>query len=398
MNPNELRTRFRNMLSTKQRDWYRVVNQAAGPTQIHIYDDIGMSGITARDLVDDLNKINGPVELRLNSGGGEIFDGISIYNALCARDVAIYIDGVAASAASFIAMAASPGKLFIAKTATMMIHDGQAMAMGSAQELTAMVDVLNRESEKIASIYADRTGKDASYFRNKMRAETWYNAQEALDEGLVDAIFDPRTGTTVNKSVTLWNAMGTEESVNGWCWRNGDWVFDPDGDGDDDGTPEGDTDHDYFGPDGKQIKAIPPKPSQPPTKTMDTKMTIVNAEVDNSPWDAAKAWHNGSVAKDPAAFYRAICAAEKTAGDSGTQAHWALPYRYTPDSPPNAAGVRNALARLDQTEGLTDKEAARTKLQGLMKKINPDYDKPGDQTDTSLLSAVLIQALKGGKS
>jgi len=144
MNPNELRSRFRNLMSTKPREWYRVVNQTAGPTQIHIYDDIGMAGVTARDLIDDLAKINGPVELRLNSGGGEIFDGIAIYNALCARDVAIYIDGIAASAASFIAMAASPGKLFMAKNATMMIHDGMAMAMGNAQELTAMVDILNR--------------------------------------------------------------------------------------------------------------------------------------------------------------------------------------------------------------------------------------------------------------
>lgn len=395
MNPNELRSRFRNLMSTKTREWYRVVNQAAGPTQIHIYDDIGLSGVTARDLIDDLAKINGPVELRLNSGGGEIFDGIAIYNALCARDVAIYIDGVAASAASFIAMAASPGKLFMAKNATMMIHDGMAMAMGNAQELTAMVDILNRESQKIASIYADRTGKDMDYFRNKMKVETWYNAQEALDEGLIDAIFDPRTGQPiVNTTKTpVWNAMGTEESVDGWCWRDGQWVFDPDGDGDDDATPEGDTDHDYFSEDGQQIKPIPPKPTKPPKQSMTQQPVLVNASVDNSPWDAAKAWHNGAASDDPAAFYKAICAGEKSEGDPATQAHWALPYKYTPSSPPNAAGVRNALARLSQTEGLKNESEARSTLEAAMKKINPDYD-PGN-LDTKTLSAFLVETLKG---
>lgn len=349
MNPNELRTRFRNMLSVKQREWYRVENQAAGPTQIHIYDDIGLSGVTARDLVDDLNKIKGPVELRLNSGGGEIFDGISIFNALSARDVSVYIDGVAASAASFIAMAASPGKLFIAKTASMMIHDGQAMAMGSAQDLTAMVDVLNRESQKIAGIYADRTGKDVEYFRDKMRSETWYNAAEALEEGLADAIFDPRTGSVVTNSVKDEKTVVTEaEKI--------------------------------------ASEAV----------TMKTDNVVTNADVDESAWDAAKAWSAGSASDNPEAFYRAICAGEKTDGNPATQAHWALPYRYTPTSPPNAAGVRNAMARLSQTQGLKNESEARSKLEGLMKKVNPDYT-PSDRIDPALLANALRDALIGGK-
>lgn len=472
MNPNELRVRFRNLVSAKPRPWYRVANQAAGPTQIHIYNDIGLGGMSAEDLVDDLGKINGPVELRLNSGGGEIFEGIAIYNALCARDVAVYIDGLAGSAASFIAMAASPGKLFMAKTATMMIHDGQAMAMGNASELTSMVNVLERESQKIAAIYADRTGKDVDYFRGKMKAETWYNADEALTEGLVDVVFDPRTGqditapqaATARASAgalgTLTNSVPNPDSKqlgDGWVQdADGTKRFDPDGDGDDDSTPEGDTDHDYFGPDGKQIKPIPPCPGMPAaitttvvnaaptpdhgpvtaththahpafggpdgngdgmhghqhihdgdnnhqhTHPSGTQVTghasagVVNADgVDNSAWDAAKAWHNGVIADDPAAFYAGICAGKKS-GDPDTQAAWALPYKYHPSDPPNAAGVRNALARLAQTQGLINKAEAQATLEAAMRKINPDY-KPGDQFDGALLSAVLLGALEGSK-
>jgi ATP-dependent protease ClpP protease subunit len=431
MNPNELRERFRNLVSAKPRQWYRVVNQAAGPTQIHIYNDIGMQGITAEDLVDDLAKINGPVELRLNSGGGEIFDGIAIYNALCARDVAVYIDGLAGSAASFIAMAASPGKLFMAKTATMMIHDGQAMAMGNASELTSMVDVLNRESQKIASIYADRTGKDVEYFRGKMKDETWYNADEALEEGLVDVIFDPRTGQDASQgrpavhaaaggARALRNAVpATKQLGDGWVQDpDGTVRFDPDGDGDDDSKPETDTDHGYWDEDGNQIKEIPPcpagvmssdgkppkpgknKPPKPPKpgKNAAPGHELRNADVDNSDWDASKAWHNGAEADDPEAFYSGICAGKRT-GDPTTQSAWALPYKYHPSDPPNAGGVRAALAVLGGArggvQGLINKTEARETLEAAMKKINPDYEKSGNQMDGGLLAAVLTQGLKG---
>lgn len=397
-----MRTRLRNLVPKADQKWYRIVNRAAAPTQIHIYDDIGFMGVTAQGLVDDLANINGPVELRLNSGGGEIFEGIAIYNALCSRDVAVYIDGIAASAASFIAMAASPGKLFMAKNATMMIHDGQAMVMGNSQELSSMVDILERESEKIAGIYADRTGKSTKYFRNKMQKETWYDAQQAKSEGLVDTVFDPRTGEPVNFTAVLVNMAGDKPIGDGWvCGADGKDRFDPDGDGDDDSTPEGDTDHDYFAPDGTQIKQVPPMPEHECAKVSPAKKSgnksrksrIRNDGFDNSSWDAAKAWHNGATSDDPAAFYAGICAGQKS-GDKSTQDAWALPYKYTPSSQPNLAGVKNALSRLPQTEGLTNEAQAKSTLESLMKKANPDY-KPGDAMDASLLAQVMANFLKG---
>ena len=92
------------------------------------------------------------------------------------------------------------------------------------------------------------------------------------------------------------------------------------------------------------------------------------ATIDWTSWDAAKAWAAGNKSDNPAAFYNAICAGKKK-GDPATQEAHALPYRYSPTSAPNAAGVRNALARLSQTQGLTNRSAAETKLKGLMTKI-----------------------------
>ena len=92
------------------------------------------------------------------------------------------------------------------------------------------------------------------------------------------------------------------------------------------------------------------------------------ATIDFSTWDASKAWAAGAASDDPAAFYNGICAGKK-AGDPKTQEAHALPYRYSPSSPPNAAGVKNALARISQTDGLTNKSAAQSKLDGLLVKV-----------------------------
>src|SRR5260370_42662602 len=97
------------LLQPGKNDWYRIKNQHAGPTQLHIYDEIGYFGVSAGDLIRDLADVDGPLEVHLNSPGGEVFDGIAIYNALIARkNVTVMIDGLAASIASVIAMAGNP--------------------------------------------------------------------------------------------------------------------------------------------------------------------------------------------------------------------------------------------------------------------------------------------------
>lgn len=176
-------------LQNSRTDWYRIQNKADKNPEIFIYDEIGYFGHTAKGFADDLGEITADeLTVHLNSPGGDIFDGLAIYQALKnhSAKVTVHVDGLAASIASVIAMAAD--HLVMAPKATMMIHDGWSMSVGSAQDMRKMADLLDKQSDIIASVYADRTGQPADFWRDRMRDETWYNAQEALDAGLVDEV------------------------------------------------------------------------------------------------------------------------------------------------------------------------------------------------------------------
>jgi ATP-dependent protease ClpP protease subunit len=257
VNPNEMRQRLRNYAASQpNHQWFKILNVASGPAQVMIYDEIGFFGVSAAAFSDQLDQVDGPVDLYINSPGGEIFDGISIYNQLMRRqDVSVYVDGIAASAASFIAMAASPGKLGMAKNAKMMIHNGQAFAAGDAAELRKMAELLDAETANIASIYAERSGRPQQVFLDLMDNGSWLSASQACSEGLADYVYDPRSGPT-----NVLQLRPVNSGNSGWQQRGGKWVFDPDNDGDNDATAAGDTDHDYFDADGRQIKSIPPDP------------------------------------------------------------------------------------------------------------------------------------------
>jgi ATP-dependent protease ClpP protease subunit len=266
-----MRLRLRNYArSQPATQWFKIVNQVAGPTQVMIYDEIGFFGVSAAEFNTQLDGIDGPIDLYLNSPGGEIFDGISIYNQLLRhQDVSVYIDGIAASAASFIAQAASPGKLGMAKNAKMMIHNGQAFAAGDAGDLRKMAELLDAETANIASIYADRTGRPAADFLAMMDSETWLSAQQACSEGLADYVYDPRKGVQNVLFTRPRNAGTNPADNNGWLMREGAWVFDPKDDGDDDYQASTDKDNDYWDTEGHQLHPIPASPDgKHPAKPM----------------------------------------------------------------------------------------------------------------------------------
>lgn len=370
-------TKLQNM---RDKSWYTISDKADGPAQVHIYDEIGYVGVSAQQFMSDISGIKGPMDVHLNTPGGEVFDGIAIYNALKQRgNVTVYVDSLAASIGSVIACAGNP--TIMAKNSQMMIHDGFGMTVGNAADMREMADLLDKTSDNIASIYAEKTGKPASGWRDAMKTETWMSAQEAVDAGLADQI----QGSEINNHFDL-SIFKNAGNNNGYVLRDGKWVFDPDNDGDDDSTASGDSDHDYWDPDGNQLKSIPPDPDGKQGKPLPPKQSakairkanaahpeVYNAGVDTSDWDGGKAMANGAASDNPATFYAAICAGKK-AGDPKLQSSWALPYKYTPSSAPNAAGVKNALARISQTEGLTNKAAAQALLEKLMKQVNPDYD------------------------
>ena len=288
-------------------DWYRIKNAtAAGPSQLHIYDEIGFFGVTASDLVNDLSGVKGDVEVHLNTPGGDLFEGIAIYNALKNRSdvVSVVIDSLAASAGSVIAMAADPGHLIIGKNASMMIHDGFSMGIGNAKDLRELADLLDKQSDNIASIYADRTGQPAAQWREAMLAETWYVGQEAVDAGLCDFVQgsdEAEAAHAPQQLAATWDlsifakspgvkAAAADTNADS---ATGDDVgapqpWDPDGDGDDDSTPEGDTDHSHWSPDGKQLKPVPgkPMPGQPPVE--DAAGTVIRAAAEKYDADDRK--------------------------------------------------------------------------------------------------------------
>ena len=400
-------TRRMYALHTQSNDWYRIRNQVDGPTQLHIYDEIGYFGVSASDLIRDMADVNGPIEVHVNSPGGDVFDGIAIYNALLARhDVTVMIDGLAASIASIIAMAGNP--VLIARNAQMMIHDGFSMAIGNAQDLRDLAELLDKTSNNIASIYADHTGRPAQYWRQVMKAETWYDANEAIEVGLADRMIDSGAGRQVTVSPRdKWELGVFRNNYKVYDQQHGPYtgthshehasmgggLFGQDGGSRNLHTHphdhDGDGSHSHHNSDSDNDDDDNGKPFPGAAKPFkkgggrqgdQSSFDPQNAGADNSPWDASRAMSGGADSDNPAAWYAAICAGKRS-GDKSTQAAWALPHHYKPGAPPNAAGVRNALARISQTQGLVNKDAAQSHLESHMKDINPDWSPSGQLTD-----------------
>lgn len=169
------------------------IKSAATSAEILIYEDIGdnwLGGISAKQFVDDLKEIKNvkSINVRINSDGGSVFDGNTIYNALKRHDarITVDIDGLAASIASIIAMAGD--EIRIAENGFMMIHDPWMVAGGTAQELRDAADTMDKVQEQLVNTYVKRTGGDAAEIADLMAAETWMNAEEALERGFVDVI------------------------------------------------------------------------------------------------------------------------------------------------------------------------------------------------------------------
>lgn len=172
-------------------DWWRIKGADTDRAEVFIYGAISdwYGDVNASDFVQALSAITAPtIDLRVNSPGGLVFDAVAIYTALrehTAR-VDVRIDGIAASAASFIAQAGDT--ITIAKPARMMIHDAQGYTIGGPAEHAEMLALLDDLSDMIAEIYADRAGGTVADWREPMRATTWYSAAAAVDAGLADTV------------------------------------------------------------------------------------------------------------------------------------------------------------------------------------------------------------------
>ena len=179
---------------TKVTNWLSYQPRASvhEPAVLQIFDQIGEdwfggSGISAKAFSDALQSVGpGPLVVEINSPGGNVWDGLAIYNMLRGRQspVTTRVVGIAASIASIIALAGDT--IEMADASLFMIHDPSGMVAGTSEDMRKMANALDQHAEILANIYVKRTGKTSAQIRAAMSAETWFTAQEAIQFGLAD--------------------------------------------------------------------------------------------------------------------------------------------------------------------------------------------------------------------
>lgn len=157
--------------------------------EIMLYGEVGkgwFDGVSADTFAKELRALGevDEIDLRINSIGGDVFDGMTIYRRLVDHPARIvtHIDGTAASIASVIAMAGD--EILIGEGASMMIHEAWGIGVGNAADLRALAERMQRETQNIADVYASRSGKGRDHWLGLMAEDTWFYGQEAVDAGL----------------------------------------------------------------------------------------------------------------------------------------------------------------------------------------------------------------------
>lgn len=169
--------------------WYRFKNVAADEAELLLYDEIGGFGTYAEDFLAELKAVTAPkLRVKVNSPGGSVFEGVALANALRSHpaEVTVQVDGIAASIASVIAMAAD--RVVVQPQAMVMVHDASGVCLGNAQDMQDMAALLDKISDNIADAYVAKAGGTRDEWRQVMRAETWFNAEEAVEAGLADEV------------------------------------------------------------------------------------------------------------------------------------------------------------------------------------------------------------------
>lgn len=160
--------------------------------QLNIYDEIGFFGITAKQVRDSLTNAKKKgyknIVVNINSPGGDVFDGIAIFNDLFNFNgkVTVEITGLAASAATVIAMAGD--EIVMAENASFMIHNAWGFSIGNKNDMREMADVLDKIDDSIAMTYAAKASVTKEEALEMMDKETWLDASEAYDFGFVTKV------------------------------------------------------------------------------------------------------------------------------------------------------------------------------------------------------------------
>ncbi|SDH16087.1 ATP-dependent protease ClpP, protease subunit [Leifsonia sp. 98AMF] len=204
----ERRDRFAAAVRDTPARWNIETTDEPRSSRLHLYGAIGgwFGGVDAAELVPAIRDMDvDTLEVFVNSPGGDVYDAVAIRNALRQHParVVVTIDGLAASAASFIACAGD--EVVMGENAEVMIHDAWTIAMGDAEDMRKAGDDLDRLSDNIASMYAAKAGGEPAAWRELMKAETWYSAAEAVAAGLADRLDSETTTETAGDEAPAGN-------------------------------------------------------------------------------------------------------------------------------------------------------------------------------------------------
>lgn len=186
------------------------VKAEADEATIYLYDVIvgddltaeWWGGVSPNQFVQELNNITAPViHLRINSPGGDVFAARVMELAIRqhASKVIAHVDGLAASATSFLAVACD--EVEIAKGGFFMIHQASAVCWGNSDDMMHMADLLEKVDESLVQTYVDETAQKADDIRGWMKAETWFSADEAVSNGFADRIAETEAKASWDVSV-----------------------------------------------------------------------------------------------------------------------------------------------------------------------------------------------------
>ena len=187
------------LIDVKSKKQFQIYNKTETVAEILLYGAIGSSyfeeGITAKAFAEELKKMPKGVKeihLRVNSPGGSVFDGMSIYELLkkeakSGKKITAYVDGMSASIASIIMMAAD--QIVVGDGSMVMIHKPMSGVFGNSIELEKTINVLDKIEEQMISIYAKKTGQSRIEISKALAEETWYTSDEAIESGLADSKF-----------------------------------------------------------------------------------------------------------------------------------------------------------------------------------------------------------------
>ena len=175
--------------------------QTDGTLELLVYEDIGENfcyggGVTAKSVKQQLDQacVFNRIAVRINSPGGDAFEGVAIMDLLRSqkKPVDVFVDGIAASAASIVAMAGDT--ITMGKSSMMMVHNAWTFCLGDGDDMRKCADTLDKISASIGQAYAARTGKSAADVKAIMDAETWMSAEECVQEGFATAIAEDDEG------------------------------------------------------------------------------------------------------------------------------------------------------------------------------------------------------------